>query len=105
MVNLKKVILTPDGKEHKQTTIDENEKTVEIKIDLKKSVVDALLHAPIVSDDYVSENVNRYEMYMNIKDVEEVQFVDKQLELLCKLVARRYDIFYAGQIIKMLKEI
>lgn len=104
MINLNQIILTPEGKEFEQTTIGADEKTTVIKVDLKRCLIDCLLDAPIVTEDYVKEKMDRYEMYINIKNIEEVEFAPEQKTLLKQLVAKRYDVYYTGYIINILSK-
>jgi len=64
---------------------------------------DGLIQALLKEKDYVlkDEEINeRYDLFVKVKDVEQIEFTEKETELLKKLLIEKFDVLVCGQIFK-----
>jgi len=113
MINLKQPILGEDGyqtfshdferNEDNSYKRDENGKTIKVRIltDLYVLVQGALLsHNGDVEPELIEK---RYDLYKKVEGKDEIEITEEELKVISELLCRKYDVLFAGQAIKLLK--
>lgn len=125
MIDLTQKIYDKDGKVSITTgkrpaMNDEGMEIYQYETTVKSLLITCLLASvdePTIQDDFddieVTDKANsakvdqvkeRYDLFMKIRDVEEVEFTDSEIELLCRLIVQKSGVLFAGQIINHLKK-
>lgn len=84
---------------------DDGEMHEEKKLVDKVVTLGSMLEHVCLKEDGVAEEkpiVERYELYLKLKDSLEIELSDKEVELLKKLVSQAFDVFFAGTILELL---
>lgn len=110
MINLEQNLYTRDGlvlKEYLEyVDIDEfgEQKTTKVLTDmtLKSALCNALLKDSMRG--ITIENVvEKYDLYLKIKDVSEIEFTQEEFTVVANAIVEKYPVFFAGQVIKLIK--
>ena len=84
---------------------DDGEMHEEKRLEDKVVTLGSMLEHVCLKEDGVAEEapiVQRYELYLKLKDALEVDLSAKEVELLKKLVSQAFDVYFAGTILALL---
>lgn len=107
MLNLKHILVGMKGEAMKQNfkdtgTVKGKEKEVN---NFREVTVKDMFETVLLKKDEVDspeEILVRYRLLMKIKDVDEIGLSETEKDLLKKLICRKYEVLFAGQVLELL---